>query len=42
MGVKGIVEIWRILLPDLVLLHHFLLLDVISVFNYGNVGVRII
>jgi len=33
MGVERIVEIWGVLLPDLVLLHHFLLLDVIGVFN---------
>ena len=36
MGVERIVEIWGVLLPDLVLLHHFLLLDVIGVFNCSH------
>ena len=43
MRIKRIVEEWRILLPYLVLLHGFLLLDLIGIFSYKfkDFGVRI-
>ena len=36
MGVEGVVEEGRILLPDLVLLNHLLLLDLVCVFNWDK------